>query len=154
MPEFCVRMSVFTGVCVRACSNNHSCCVMSAFWLKTISHSNIAYFLCVGIGNRLRTFFFPVNTSNAHLSREQEQKTKQIEKVRETGVGRGVEMDVFVCIQNVRGKKSIKCHPALKFEMSTFNFSIGEGKPIQIIIWLCVCVFVRCIIMEFLCARG
>lgn len=100
------------SVCARdACSNNHSCCVMSAFYLfiyvcrlETISHSNIAYFLSWHWKSTPNLFRLLVHTSNAHLSREQEQKTKQ----------------------KARGKKSIKCHPALKFEMSTFEFFFRE----------------------------
>lgn len=86
MPEFCTNVCV----CLRACSNNHSCCVMSAFYLfiyvfqagnDLTFQYRIFFVLALEIDSE--TFFVVVNTSTAHLSRKQEQKTKWRERERE-----------------------------------------------------------------------
>lgn len=129
------------------------------FQLEKISHSNIAYFVVVVLmlcWKSTPNLFFRcvcVHTWNVHLLSKRELKTKERESTR---WGR-----IFVYIKCTK-KKSIKCHPALKFEMSTLNLSSAPerervrrvfGKPIQIIIRL----YAVCVLLchhEILCARG
>lgn len=68
MPELCANMCVCVrcsafGVVIITHVVCHECFLFLFIYLhcaragKDLSHSNIAYFVCVCVGNRLRTFF-------------------------------------------------------------------------------------------------